>query len=425
MAATWCATTPSSVPEGQKAWAFVALASGQWFLQGVVCMITPPYAELHCLSAFSFQRGPRPPDGCSSVRPHSVYSAFWPSPTNARWLASCGRPAARRMACPLIVGAEFRVHGGRSWSYSGAGPAALTSVVPADHGEAGAARRKARTALRVGFFRPAGRTSLSVDLATFPDDAEAPSWLQARFVDRLWLSVQRHREPGESERVASADPLAEQHDLRWLPRGVSHACVRATTAAGCLTAIRHHCTVADAGGACSQNGERHLRPLPTMEQLHPLWLANPRIARRCQFELDRTFVTPIRTGSFPGETPHQLAAHLTRGRCALAMAWASRPKARQQIEYELALIAELQYESHFPFRPSTTSSASRVAARSSARDEDQRQIPGLLCQGRNRSRSRRMNILFERFLSRLERNEPPDIDIDFEHQRRGSHPVRL
>src|SRR6185369_3303857 len=185
-----------------------------------------------------------------------------------------------------------------------------------------------------------------------------------------------------------------------------------------LTATRHGCTVAAAGERLFANGERHLRSRQVLARLYPpaLLSASLAIAERCGFEL----------GQLHYEYPAEL---VPAGRSAAAqLRLLSEAGARQRwpagvpaavaalLEKELRLIAELKYE-HFFLTVHDLVAFARQH--------------GILCQGRGSAANSavcytlgitevdpaRMNLLFERFVSR-ERREPPDIDVDFEHERR-------
>ena len=190
-----------------------------------------------------------------------------------------------------------------------------------------------------------------------------------------------------------------------------------------LTAIRLKTSVAEAGYALHPNGERHLRPLETLRRVYPpAWLAETlAIAERCHFSLDELRYEYPEEIVPPGETPTVVSAPADRGRLRAALpgrrrARRQRAKVRKLIEHELALIAEVRYEPFF---------LTVYDIVEFAREQK------ILCQGRGSAANSavcyclgitavdpsRMEMLFERFISR-ERNEPPDIDVDFEHQRR-------
>jgi error-prone DNA polymerase len=185
-----------------------------------------------------------------------------------------------------------------------------------------------------------------------------------------------------------------------------------------LTAIRHGCTLDAAGERLFPNGERHLRALPTLARLYPpeLLAASCAIAERCCFDLGRLhYEYPaelVPAGSSASDHLRALTEAGARER------WPEGVPAAVAtlLARELALIAELRYEHFFL----TVHDAVRFA-----------RGRGILCQGRGSAANSavcyalgitevdpaRMNLLFERFISR-ERREPPDIDVDFEHERR-------
>ncbi|MBK9657568.1 MAG: DNA polymerase III subunit alpha [Rhodanobacteraceae bacterium] len=185
-----------------------------------------------------------------------------------------------------------------------------------------------------------------------------------------------------------------------------------------LTAVRHHVGVRDAGYRLHANGERHLRSLPILNRTYPVELLDEsiHISELCNFSLN----------DLRYEYPHEVvpdgcsaSAHLRQlTEAGIRERWPRGETAavRTQIEYELALIGELKYESYFL----TVHDIVRFA-----------RAQKILCQGRGSAANSavcyalgitevdpaRGNLLFERFISR-ERNEPPDIDVDFEHERR-------
>jgi error-prone DNA polymerase len=384
----------------------------------VVRMIAPGYAELHCLSAFSFQRGASTADELFERAAELGYAAL--AITDECSLAGIVRAheAAKKFGVPLIVGAEIRVHEGpRLVLLCSDQPAyeALCQLITVS-------RRRAEKGTYLTLLSdlsdpPVGLLCLWP--ATFPDGERHLPWLQARFGDRLWLAAERHREAGDASRLAWLEALAEQHGLPLVATGDVHMHVRARRRLqDVLTAVRHHCTVAEAGWRLFQNGERHLRPRHALARLYrPQWMAESiRIAQRCRFSLDQLRYTYPHELVPAGHTPTSWLRHLTEDGVRWRWPEGMPTKAREQVEHELALIAELRYESYFL----TVHDIFRFA-----------RSRGILCQGRGSAANSavcfalgvtevdpaRMNMLFERFLSR-ERNEPPDIDIDFEHERR-------
>jgi error-prone DNA polymerase len=186
-----------------------------------------------------------------------------------------------------------------------------------------------------------------------------------------------------------------------------------------LTAIRVGRPLAECGLALQPNAERHLRSRLALANLYPpeLLAETLNVARRCRFSLDELRYEYPQEIVPAGETPSSWLRRLTYEGAGRRFTHGGIPaEVQQQIEHELALIAELGYERYF-----LTVHDLVGFARSRH----------ILCQGRGSAANSavcyclgitevdpaRMSVLFERFISR-ERHEPPDIDVDFEHQRR-------
>ncbi|HEY9531923.1 MAG TPA: error-prone DNA polymerase, partial [Burkholderiales bacterium] len=185
-----------------------------------------------------------------------------------------------------------------------------------------------------------------------------------------------------------------------------------------LTAVRLGKPVAECGQALYPNAERHLRLRMRLAQLYPAELLEEslRVAERCRFSLDELRYEYPAELVPQGETPASWLRKLTQEGLRWRFPAGVPRKVAELAERELGLIAELAYEPFFL----TVHDVVRFA-----------RGKGILCQGRGSAANSavcyalgitevdpaRMNVLFERFVSR-ERNEPPDIDVDFEHQRR-------
>ena len=187
-----------------------------------------------------------------------------------------------------------------------------------------------------------------------------------------------------------------------------------------ITCIREHCTIDQAGFRLAANAERHVKPPEEMARLfrrHPeAVMRTMEIADRCRFSLDELRYEYPDDEAPPGTTPQEELARLSwkgaKGRYPDGLP----DKVRKQIAYELKLIGELNYAPYFL----TVHDIVRFA-----------RSQGILCQGRGSAANSavcyclgitaidpaRIDLLFERFVS-AERNEPPDIDVDFEHERR-------
>jgi error-prone DNA polymerase len=377
------------------------------------------YAELHCLSNFSFQRGASSARELFERARQQGYSAL--AITDECTLAGIVRAwqAAQAVELPLIVGSEMQVHEGPKLVLlveNLAGYQALCRLITL-------ARRRAPKGeyqlLREDFTG----ADLSGLLALWLPGAEEGDahglWLHTLFGECLWLGLGLHRGAADDQRLHNALAQARRLGLKAVAAGDVHMHARGRRALqDTLTAIRHHCSVASAGHRLFANGERHLRPLPVLAELYPAALLQETqaIAARCRFDLGQLRYQYPRELVPEGQTATGWLRHVTE--LGVRERWPKGPLARvrEQIEHELAVIADMGYESYF------------LTVHDIVRFARQR---GILCQGRGSAANsvvcfalgiteidpQRMNMLFERFISR-ERNEPPDIDVDFEHERR-------
>jgi len=251
-------------------------------------------------------------------------------------------------------------------------------------------------------------------------DREWSAWVLQQFPrDIVHLAVALLRTPEDSSLVARALALQRDTGLSVVACGDVVMHVRGRRALqDVLTALRLKSTLAEAADALAPNGERHLRELADLVALHPReWLdATVAVSARCHFQLDEV-VYDYPSDVIPaGIQPSSWLRQLVEAGCRERWPSGTPPRVWQQIERELGIIAELGYEAYFL----TVHDLVRFA-----------RGRGILCQGRGSAANSavcyalgitavdpaRANMLFERFISK-ERNEPPDIDVDFEHERR-------
>jgi error-prone DNA polymerase len=381
------------------------------------------YAELHCISNFSFLRGASHPEELVARAKEEGYAAL--AITDECSLAGVVRAhiEAKKCALKLVVGSEFRLDDGLRL--------VLLATDRESYGNLAALITRGRRSAVKGSYR-LSRADLGDGIAgclalwlpgRVPDADEA-RWLKPRFRDALWIAVERLLEADDAKRCADLAEIASTLGLPLVAAGDVHMHARGRRALqDTLTAIRLKTTIAQAGHALHPNGERHLRPLATLERIYPAaWLAETlAIAARCRFSLDDLRYEYPEEIVPAGETPAAYLRRLTEEGFARRFPAAGTPpkdraKVRALIERELALIAEKRYEAFFL----TVYDIVKFA-----RDH------GILCQGRGSAANSAVcyclgvtevnpsctEVLFERFISR-ERDEPPDIDVDFEHQRR-------
>ena len=376
------------------------------------------YAELHCLSNFTFLRGASHPRDLVTQAAALGYAAL--ALTDECSVSGVVRAhvAAKEQGLKLIIGSELRLT-------CGLGVVALATD---RHGYGRLCRliTRARRAAAKGGYR-LERTDLALLehclilwLPGEPPRASEARWLAERFPGQVWITVELLRGGADRERLEALERIGRETGLRLVAGGDVHMHVRSRRRLqDALTAIRLNVPIAQAGNSLHPNGERYLRERGRLGRLYPRELLDETvsIAQRCVFSLDELRYEYPRELVPPGQTP---ATHLRR----LAEEGARRrwprgipPSERTALEHELALIAELRYEPYFL-------TVHDIVAFARSR--------GILCQGRGSAANSRVcyclgvtavdpqrgaQLVFERFISK-ERNEPPDIDIDFEHERR-------
>ncbi len=376
------------------------------------------YAELHCRSAYSFLTAASQPEELVRRAKELGYRAL--ALTDECSLAGVVRAYVEAKACrsPLIVGSELTLADGPRL--------VILATDRRGYGNLCHLISVARRRCRKGEYRLERqdmRTGLAGCLVLWlAEDGAHPNegrWLAACFPGRVWIGVALHRVGKDRVRLGRLRVLAEGCGLPLTAVGgvLMHTRQRQPLL-DTLTAIRLGTRVDAAGESLTQNRERYLRTREELGRFYPsdLLAETLRIAAACRFSLEQLRY------EYPGElvpagiTPTQHLRKLTEAGVVARWPEGVPEKVRKLLEHELALIAELGYEPYFL----TVQDIVRFA-----------RSRGILCQGRGSAANSavcyclgitevdpaRMEMLFERFISR-ERGEPPDIDVDFEHQRR-------
>ncbi|MBI2802971.1 MAG: error-prone DNA polymerase [Gammaproteobacteria bacterium] len=379
--------------------------------------MTPAYAELHTLSNFTFLRGASHPEELVRQAIALGYTAL--ALTDECSLAGAVRAwvAAKEAGLRFILGSELTLDTGERLvvlAPDATAYAELASLIT--YGRRQCAKgeyRLSRPDLVAGITRGL--------LLSVPNPLEhtTPAWLAEHFAERAWLAVELFYSGVDQARLATLTQWAAQYGLPLVASGDVHMHLPSRQPlCDVLTAIRLNTSVQHAGYALFPNSERHLRPRSRLAKIYPaaLLAETIKIAERCQFTLAQLQYQYPRELVPAGETASSHLRKLTvRG---MRTRWPAGVSAAvsTQIEHELTLIAELRYEAFFL----TVYDIVRFA-----------RSRGILCQGRGSAANSavcyclgvtevdpaRMEMLFERFISR-ERGEPPDIDVDFEHERR-------
>ncbi|QCB44658.1 error-prone DNA polymerase [Hydrogenophaga sp. PAMC20947] len=385
----------------------------------------PPYAELRCLSNFSFLRGASRPEELVERAKALDYTAL--ALTDECSLAGIVRAhvAAKEHQLKLLVGSQFRVDCAHPF----------TLVVIATNLNGYGNLCEFITRLRRSSAKGTYRLTLSgIDAAKLADclviavpersntqaqvDACA-RWLLGQFTGRCWLGVEQLRQLNDEILLYQLSQSSALTAVPLVAVGDVHMHLRSRKPLqDVLTATRVGKPLTECGFALEPNAEKRLRSRLALAQLYPedLMAETLRVAERCQFSLDELSYQYPSEVVPEGETPPSYLRRLAYEGAGWRWPAGISAKAHEQIEHELALISELNYEHYF-----LTVYDIVAFARSQ----------GILCQGRGSAANSvvcyclgitevdpaRTSVLFERFISR-ERNEPPDIDVDFEHERR-------
>ena len=244
-------------------------------------------------------------------------------------------------------------------------------------------------------------------------------WTLQHFTGRCWLGVEQMRTLDDEIWMHKLRGLSEATAIHLVAVGDVHMHVRSRKPLqDVMTAIRLCKPLTECGLDLQQNAERHLRTRLRLAQAfpHDLLAETLKVADRCDFSLAELMYQYPQEVVPTGETPESYLRRVTYEGAGRRWPGGMTAKVQHQIEHELALIVELHYEQYF---------LTVYDIVSFARSQH------ILCQGRGSAANSavcyclgvtevdpaRMSVLFERFISK-ERNEPPDIDIDFEHERR-------
>ncbi|MDB6104926.1 MAG: polymerase subunit alpha, partial [Gammaproteobacteria bacterium] len=378
------------------------------------------YAELHCISNFTFLRGASHPQELVERASILGYSAL--AITDECSVAGVVRAhmAAKLLRLKLLVGAELRLECGLKF----------VAIAIDRHGYGRLCRliSRGRRAARKGAYSLTREAVAASGLeqcfilwvpATQPRKEEA-QWLSDCFGTKVRIAVELFLDGTDKQRLCTLEAIGCELGLPLAASGDVHMHVRERRRLqDALTAIRLNVPIAEAGWHLYPNGERHLREPARLARLYPaeLLAETVAIAQCCTFSLDELRYEYPHELVPAGQTPTSHLRNLVEEGIRWRWPQGIVPDVRASIEKELTLIAELRYEPYFL-------TVHDIVA--FARGER------ILCQGRGSAANslvcyslgvsavgpeRGAALLFERFISR-ERNEPPDIDIDFEHDRR-------
>ena len=387
------------------------------------------YAELQVTSNFSFLRGASHPEELVATAAALGYRAI--AITDRNTLAGVVRAhaVAKLAEIRFVVGARLDLDDGPSllcFPTDRAAYGRLSRLLTTGR------RRAPKGECRIGLADVLAHGDGQILIALPPAEmtgqkAEAEAFASSLQTlgpcceGRLYLAAQKLYRGDDDRRLAALAAFAAERRIPLVASGDVHAHVASRRPLqDVLTCIREGCTLPTAGFRLHANAERHLKPPDEMARLFRAYpqaiAASVEIAERCRFSLDELRyeypVDPVPDG----RTPQEELVRLTWEGAAQAFPEGPGDKLEAQIEHELALIESLDFAPYFL----TVFDIVRFA-----------RSRGILCQGRGSAANSavcfclgitavdpsRIDLLFERFVS-AERNEPPDIDVDFEHERR-------
>lgn len=395
------------------------------------------YAELHCISNFSFLRGASHPEELVQQAIRQGYRAL--ALTDECSFAGIVRAhkEAKEQGFKLIIGSEIQLADGPRLVLlvqNQQGYEQLCRLITQGRRQAEKGQyHLSRADLHRVTDTPAGPALPSAPAPALPDClcllippadhqpalSEHATWVATTFPGRSWMALECHHGPDDTRRQEHLQQIGQHSGLPLVACGDVHMHVRKRQVLqDTLTAIRHGCTLDRAGKRLFPNGERHLRSLPRLYAQYPaeLLAESLRIADLCDFSLDTLNYQYPAEGLPPGMEVNAYLRQLAREGLRRHWPGGAPLKVRRLVVKELRLIRQLDYPHYFLTVYEITQWARRQ---------------GILCQGRGSAANSALcfvlditvvdpessSPLFERFIS-AERGEPPDIDVDFEHVRR-------
>ncbi|BAL95149.1 error-prone DNA polymerase [Rubrivivax gelatinosus] len=390
----------------------------------------PQYAELRCVSNFSFLQGASLPEELVERAQQLGYAAL--ALTDECSMAGMVRAhvAAKKIGLKLLVGAQFQVQPGSEPSL----PAFHLVALACDLNGYGnlcqfitrLRRRsdKGTYRLAVEDFDAAELADCVVIAATERSAGDEQllalaGWLLTHFIGRCWLGVELLRQLDDEVWLLRLRQASELSAIPLVATGDVHFHVRSRKPLqDVMTSTRVGKPLTECGSALQPNAERHLRTRLRLAQTYPdkLLAETLVVAARCNFSLDELRYQYPDEVVPSGHSPASYLRQITYEGAGRRWPQGVPAKVQAQIEHELELISDLHYEHYFL-------TVYDIVAFARSRH--------ILCQGRGSAANSvvcyclgvtevdpaRMSVLFERFISK-ERNEPPDIDVDFEHERR-------
>jgi DNA-directed DNA polymerase III PolC len=380
----------------------------------------PPYAELHCVSNFTFLRGASHPQELVERASILGYRAI--AITDECSVAAVVRAhmAAQLLNMKLLIGAELRLECGLKLvviAIDRLGYGRLCRMITRGRR---AAVKGAHCLTRQDVIACGLEQCFILWIPGPQPVKEQAHWLRDCFGTKVRIAVELFRDGTDKQRLLTLQAIGRELEIPLVASGDVHMHIRERRRLqDALTAIRHNIRIADAGWHLYPNGERYLRERARLARLYPpeLLAESVAVADACTFSLSELRYEYPHELVPAGQTPTSHLRNLVEEGICRRWPEGIAATTRASIENELSLIADMRYEPYFL-------TVHDIVA--FARDRK------ILCQGRGSAANslvcyclgvsavgpeRGAALLFERFISR-ERGEPPDIDIDFEHDRR-------
>ncbi|HTU10850.1 MAG TPA: error-prone DNA polymerase [Allosphingosinicella sp.] len=385
------------------------------------------YVELQVSTHFSFLRGVSSAEELFAAGAALEYSALGVADRNTVGGLVKALRAERVTGVRLIAGSRLDLMDGSSllvWPEDRAAWSRLTRLLSVGKGRVD--RKKGEKGQCFLHWEDVAAWSDGLVAALIPDEADrvtdiALAQMADIFGRRGHLTLTHRRRPGEAKRLHALDMLARRHGLRSLATGdVLYDAPDKRMLHDVVTAIREHCTIDQLGFRRERFADRYLKSPKEMEWRFKAFpdavRATADIAGRCKFSLTELRHQYPDEVVMTGMTPQDALERLARN--ALKAKFAGKPPGTHAdpLERELGLVR------HWGFAPYFLTVNSVVQFARSQK---------ILCQGRGSAANSMIcyvlditsidpvehKLLFERFLSD-DRKEPPDIDVDFEHERR-------
>ena len=382
----------------------------------------PSYAELHCISNFSFLKGASHPEEMVERAKTLGYRAI--AITDECSVAGIVRAhvAAQAAGIQLIIGSEFQLEEGTRFiliAKNRSGYGYICNLIST-------ARRRAPKGdyyLSYKHFVETENNCIAIWLPGNESLEEARTkvvpWLKHYFENQVWIGFNQLLLNHEQKQTHMLEQLSQSTMIPLVAIGSAHMHIRARRMLrDTIHAIRMKKTIKNSGFNLPPNGENYLRNIDTIKNLYPLPLITETltIAKQCTFKLNTLKYEYPKEIIPSGITATQHLRTLTHKGLAWRFPKGPPQKVQLLIERELSIIHELNYELYFltvfDITDYARSQGILFQGRGSAANSAVCYVLGITEVDPNRSA-----MLFERFISK-ERNEPPDIDVDFENDRR-------